>query len=142
MYAAVREKLYPAMRPDARKQVSEHYEAYLDDLSMQTFEPALRHGDFGGSNILWNPTEFEITGVIDFSFCGMGDPIIDLASVSTLGEDLFNRILPRYEPDETRHAGLLARVRFYRGTFALSEALDGLRDGDEGAYHRGMETYV
>ena len=37
---------------------------------------------------------------------------------------------------------LLARARFYRATFALTEALDGLRDGDQEAYRRGMESYL
>jgi aminoglycoside 2''-phosphotransferase len=37
---------------------------------------------------------------------------------------------------------VLARARFYRGTFALMEALDGLRDNDPEAYRHGMEQYV
>jgi aminoglycoside 2''-phosphotransferase len=142
MYTEVREKLYPAMRPDARQQVTQHFEVYLDDPRLQTFEPRLRHGDFGGSNILWDAVRNKITAVIDFSFCAMGDPAADLASISTLGEDFLARIAARYEQDDARRAELLARARFYRGTFALSEALDGLRDGDKQAYHRGIENYV
>lgn len=142
MYGVVREKLYPAMRVDARKSISAHFEAYLDNPRLHNFEPRLRHGDFGGSNILWDPTKGAITGVVDFSFCGMGDPAADLASIATLGEDFFSRITPRYEADDARLAELMARARFYRGTFALQEALDGLRDGDQEAYRRGIESYV
>ena len=142
LYGAVRDKLFPAMRPDARKSVSEHFEAYLDDPRLHNFDPRLRHGDFGGSNILWDPAKGTITGVLDFSFCGMGDPAADLASIATQGEDFLERIAPRYEPDPARLAGMLARARFYRGTFALQEALDGLRDHDQAAYQRGMETYI
>ena len=142
MYAEIRSKLYPAMRPDARKQVTEHFEAYLDDLRLHGFTPCLRHGDFGGPNILWDPRKGAVTGVIDFSFCALGDPAADLASISTQGEDFFARLAPRYEPDDAKRAALLARARFYRGTFALSEALDGLRLSDPEAYRRGMEEYV
>lgn len=142
LYGAVREKLFPAMRPDARRSISEHFEAYLDDPHLHNFEPRLRHGDFGGSNILWDPAKGAITGVLDFSFCGMGDPAADLASIATQGEDFLERIAPRCEPEPARLAEMLARARFYRGTFALQEALDGLRDGDQEAYRRGMETYI
>jgi aminoglycoside 2''-phosphotransferase len=142
MYAEVREKLFSAMRPDARKQVTAHFETFLDDHALQIFPPVLRHGDFGGDNILWDPTQTSVKAVIDFAFCAIGDPAYDLASISTLGEDFFQRLLPWYELDETRRDGLVARARFYRGVFALMEALDGLRDNDPQAYQRGMEGYI
>jgi aminoglycoside 2''-phosphotransferase len=140
-YTDVRQKLFPAIREDARKSVTQHFEAYLDDPALQAFIPCLRHGDFGGDNLLWDPAWGQACGVIDFSFCAIGDPAIDLASVSTLGEDFFNRLAARYEPDVQKLEPMLARAQFYRGTFALMEALDGLRDGDEAAYQRGMESY-
>jgi aminoglycoside 2''-phosphotransferase len=141
LYSEVRKKLFQAMREDARRSVKEHFEAYLDDSSQQAFFPCLRHGDFGGDNILWDPAWGQACGVIDFSFCGVGDPAFDLASVSTLGEDLFSRIASRYEPDPQKRGQLVTRACFYQCTFALMEALDGLRDGDELAYAHGMEPY-
>jgi aminoglycoside 2''-phosphotransferase len=142
MYAEVREHLLPAMRPDARVAVREHFEAYLDDPALQRFDPCLRHGDFGGSNILWDATHTALTGVIDFSACAPGDPAFDLASVATLGQDLWERILPRYAPDPSLRSALQVRARFYQGVFALMEALDGLRLGDPAAYRAGMEMYL
>jgi aminoglycoside 2''-phosphotransferase len=141
MYAEVRAKLFPAMRPDARREVTALFEGYLDDPALQEFIPCLRHGDFGGSNILWDPAKGQITGVVDFSYCAPGDPAVDLAGIWSLGNDFIDRLAPRYERDETRRAALLARARFYRGTFALMEALDGLKYNDPGAYQRGMEGY-
>jgi aminoglycoside 2''-phosphotransferase len=140
-YSAVRQKLFHTMRDDARKSVADHFEAYLDDPALQTFLPCLRHGDFGGDNLIWDPAWGQACGVIDFSFCAVGDPAIDLASASTLGDDFFARLSARYEPDAKKRELLLSRARFYRGTFALMEALDGLRDGDEKAYLRGIEMY-
>jgi aminoglycoside 2''-phosphotransferase len=142
MYAEVRDKLFPTMRPDARRGVSTHFESYLDDPALQEFIPCLRHGDFGGSNILWDRERSVITGIIDFSACAPGDPAYDLASVSTLGNDFFDRLLPRYEHDAAKRAALLTRARFYRGTFALTEALDGLKNDDPVAYKSGMEGYT
>jgi aminoglycoside 2''-phosphotransferase len=37
---------------------------------------------------------------------------------------------------------LLARVRFYKGTFALYEALFGIENGDQAAFEAGMKTYI
>ncbi len=142
MYDDVRARLFPAMRPQAREQISRHFEDYLGDRTRQTFGPALRHGDFGGSNILYDPNLYTITGVLDFSSCALGDPAYDLASVSTLGEPLFTWIAQAYEPDEGKRARLLDRSRFYRGTFALEEALDGFNRHDLRAYEHGMKEFI
>jgi aminoglycoside 2''-phosphotransferase len=141
-YQSARKQLFAAMRPEARRTVIRHFEAYLDDSSLHEFTPCLRHGDLGGSNILWDGQSGAITGVIDFADCAIGDPAYDLASLSTLGADFFERLSQRYDPDPINRALLLARARFYRGTFALSEALEGLRTGNRDAYQRGMEAYV
>ncbi len=142
MYAEVRQKLFPAMRPDARKQITAHFEVFLDDPGLHDFSPALRHGDFGGVNILWDPEKRTVNAIIDFSSCAVGDPAYDLASIWTLGEDFFQRLAPRYEPGTARRENLMSRARFYQGTFALEEALDGLRYNDPQAYQHGMEAFI
>ena len=128
--------LFPAMRPQARSSVTKHFEAFIENPHVREFELSLIHGDFGGSNILFNREN--ITGIIDFSFAGLGDPARDMAAVSTYGEPFFARIC-RYYPDVE---SLLERARFYRGTFALYEALHGFRNHDEEAFASGMEQYV
>ena len=141
LYGEVREKLFPAMRPDARKDVSRHFEAYLDEPSLHHFDPCLRHGDFGGSNILWDPQQGAATAVLDFTFCALGDPALDLAAASTLGDEFFPSLLEVYAPLPLTRGALQARARFYRGVFALEEALDGLRLNDAEAYQAGMAQY-
>lgn len=137
MYADVREYLFPHMRPSARDQVSGHFESMLSNPDRLGFQPVLRHGDFGAGNILWNPATWTITGVIDFSFAGLGDPAMDAAAVSTMGDVLLKSMFVVY-PDLQE---MLDRVRFYRGTYALMEALDGVRDRDPEAFERGMRQY-
>jgi aminoglycoside 2''-phosphotransferase len=66
--------------------VTSLFEGYLDDPALQEFIPCLRHGDFGGSNILWDPAKGQITGVVDFSYCAPGDPAVDLAGIWTMGK--------------------------------------------------------
>jgi aminoglycoside 2''-phosphotransferase len=124
------------MRPDSRTSVTEHFENYFNNPSLHEYEPALIHGDFGGSNILFEADK--ITGIIDFSFAGLDDPALDIAAVSTYGKSFFARICQYYPNIDP----LLERANFYRGTFALHEALHGLHNNDQEAFASGMEEYV
>ena len=128
--------LFPLMRPDARDSVTRHFEDYFNNADSHGYELSLIHGDFGGSNILFDQSQ--ITGIIDFSFARLGDPAQDIAAVSTYGDSFFAQISRYYPGIES----LLKRARFYRGTFALYEALHGFRNHDQEAFASGMEQYV
>jgi aminoglycoside 2''-phosphotransferase len=135
-FSNIKEHLFPLMRSEARHAATEHFENYLSNSSMHEFKPAMIHGDFGGSNILFHQSK--ITGIIDFSFAGPGDPAQDIAAVSTYGEPFFARICRHYPNIDS----LLERTEFYRGTFALQEALHGFLSGDKEAFASGMEEYL
>ena len=135
-YSDVQKHLFPLMRPEARIAVTKHFEDYFNESSLHEYEPALIHGDFGGSNILFENSK--IAGIIDFSFASLDDPARDIAAVSTYGEEFFARIRRYYPNIES----LLERAKFYRGTFALYEALHGLRNNDKEAFESGMKEYV
>lgn len=138
LYAEIRTLLFTAMRPDARRAVSQHFEAYLDAAQSQSFTPSLRHGDFGPGNILYSPGEVAVKGVLDFSFATMGDPAVDLASLSCYGDEFLQAVLAHYPAQE----GIVERAQFYRGTFALQEALAGIKLNDRQAYEAGLAMYV
>src|SRR5205085_6629176 len=116
--------LFQYMRPDARQQVTDNFDHYLRNLTRFTYPPVLRHGDFGGSNILYDSQTNSISGIIDFELLGFGDPATDVAALSTYGEEFFALCLDIYPEMQT----MLDRARFYRSTFALQEAYYGLRD--------------
>ena len=121
-----------------RQWAQAHFEAYLDDPSLQAFEPCLIHGDFGPSNVLYDDRSHIVSGVIDFGFAGLGDPAQDIAAASCFGDDF----LAHYARSYPNLEALLPRARFIKGTFALSEALHGAKTGDEEAYKSGMEQYI
>jgi aminoglycoside 2''-phosphotransferase len=140
MYADVRSKLFPAMRPDARREISVHFESYLEGVASSTWEPTLIHGDFGPSNILYDERTRELSGIIDWSSAGTGDPATDLAALIgpvSYGEDFAGALVSSYPT----LAAELPRAHFYLGTFALQDALFGLETGDEQAYEAGMSQY-
>jgi aminoglycoside 2''-phosphotransferase len=136
LYTEARQHLFPLMRSDARQGLTEHFEHYLITPALQRYQPSVIHGDFGGSNILF--LDDRITGILDFSFTGYGDSALDLAAISTYGEPFFSMFCQFYPVTEP----MLARAEFYRGTFALEEALHGWKYHDQEAFDSGMEQYV
>jgi aminoglycoside 2''-phosphotransferase len=137
LYEEIRNYLYPKMRADARERVSNYFETYLNTPELHNFEPTLRHGDFGSGNILYDEQEESISGIIDFGSAGLGDPAVDIAAVMTFGESFFKH----YYVSSPGIDGMLERAKFYNSTFALQEALYGLKHDDQEAFERGMAAY-
>lgn len=137
LYTGFRETLFPHMRPDAQQWVADSFNDYFAHPHQFTFTPVLKHGDFGGSNILYDPDTNQITGIIDFESLGPGDPASDAAALSTYGDEFFELCLVAYpEMDSMRH-----RANFYRSTFALQEAYFGALLNDPEAFENGLAEY-
>lgn len=131
-----RERLFPHMRADALRAVERDFAAALNDTDLWRYDPCLIHGDFGAGNILFQ--QGLISGIIDFSFCGVGDPAQDLgALIASFGEDFAERVFHCY-PALRSH---LARARFYCGNYALIQALYALRDDDADEFEDGIADY-
>jgi aminoglycoside 2''-phosphotransferase len=135
-FEEVRKNLFFYMREDACKTVTDTFETYFRQGDLQKYSPCLVHGDFGGSNILFDGRQ--VSGVLDFAGACTSDPALDIASVSVYGEEFFVRICRFFPVDET----MLRRAKFYRSLFALEEAMYGWKSGDEAAFSRGMEQYI
>jgi aminoglycoside 2''-phosphotransferase len=138
LYKATTRQLFPEMRPEARRSIANLFETFLDNPAIHSFTPSLRHGDLGPSNILFDPVKQQVSGIIDFNSIAVGDPAVDIAALSLYGEQFIKKLQGFYPEIES----LLKRASFIRGTYAIQEALDGLRDGDRGAYQRGMALYI
>jgi aminoglycoside 2''-phosphotransferase len=139
VYTRIQAKLFPLIRPDAREQVTSRFETYLDTPRIHHFTPVLRHGDFGGGNIIFNPETQSIAGVIDFAFTGLGDPAVDIAGLQCFGDTFFEASCQVYP----EMAAYEERSQFYRsGAFALLEALFGVEQGDQAALEGGLASYV
>ncbi|MCA9953746.1 MAG: aminoglycoside phosphotransferase family protein [Anaerolineales bacterium] len=138
VYGRIQTQLFPYMRLDACKTVTYHFESVLDDPAQYNFAPVLRHGDFGTGNLLHDPATQQMSGVIDFGFAVLGDPAFDVAGLLTYGEPFVQQMVKHYPAI----ADFWPRVHFYKGTFALLEALYGAEHGDEAAFNRGLEGYV
>jgi aminoglycoside 2''-phosphotransferase len=139
LYGRIRQHLFPHMRHDAQEQVAHHFESFLNEPAAWAFEPRLRHGDFGIGNLLFDSETQAMTGIIDFSFAGLGDPATDFAALlASFGETFYWECANIYPA----MADSLPHVQFYLGTFALQEALFGFENGDEAAFASGMANYI
>jgi aminoglycoside 2''-phosphotransferase len=78
-----------------------------------------------------------LTGVIDFSSAGLGDPAQDIGALWSLGDPLMSHILDLY-PEMRGH---MRRVAFIRSTYALQQALFALRDGNQEDFEDGIQDY-
>ena len=138
LYQQFQGHLFPYMRFDACEQVTHTFDVFLNEQKHFDYTPVLRHGDFGGSNILYDATRQVITCVIDFSSAGLGDPALDIAAISCSGEAFFKRVYNKYPNMDL----LIERAQFYKSTFALQEALYGLRDNDQESFKDGIAEYI
>lgn len=138
IYGRIREKCFPFMRASARTWTSAHFEAFLDDTRNFQYEPVLKHGDFGTTNILFDRERQVISGIIDFGGAGLGDPAYDFAGIlSSYGESFLRRFAVVYPEIESFWNCIL----FYKGTFALLEALFGIENDDQEAFESGIADY-
>lgn len=139
IYSRIQAKCYPFMSSDARSWATHHFETFLADSAYFAYKPVLKHGDFGPSNILFDFDQQVIRGIIDFGGAGPGDPAYDFAGIlSSYGEAFLRRFVPMYPEIEA----FWDRIIFYKGTFALLEALFGLENQDQNAFKSGIAKYV
>ena len=138
VYGRIQTKLFPYMRLDACKEVAHHFESVLDNPNQYQFEPVLRHGDFGTGTLLHNPATGQMSGIIDFGFTVLGDPAFDVAGLLTYGEPFVQKVANYYPAIHE----FWPRIWFYKGTFALFEALFGIENGDQAAFESGIKQYV
>jgi aminoglycoside 2''-phosphotransferase len=136
---AFRSELYGFMRPDAIAAVEREFAAFLGGRDSAGWQPCLRHGDFGGANLLYDDDAHELTGVIDFGSAAIGDPAVDLAGISAFDARLAQAMHATYPALFT--PATQRRASFYRSTFALQQALWALRADDADEFNDGIASY-
>ncbi|MGP4108451.1 aminoglycoside phosphotransferase family protein [Virgibacillus sp. L01] len=137
LFDKIQNKLFPYIRKESQKEITQSFKTFLNGRALD-LKTTLIHGDFGASNILWNTETSRISGVIDFGGSSLGDPAYDFAGIlSSYGENFFNLCINMY-PDGN---AISERVKFYKSTFALQEALHGIENKDNTAFENGIKGY-
>ncbi|UAX97236.1 phosphotransferase family protein [Ensifer adhaerens] len=112
-------------------------ESFSDFLAIcDTLPRCLIHGDFGSGNILVD--RGRLSGVIDFSGCGPGDPAYDFASLEAgFGGRFVELVLEHFSLGSAARD----RMRFYRMTFPLLDILHGIENRDPEALDAGVRAF-
>lgn len=138
LFNRMQDKLFPFIRGEVQDKIIQSFENFLNGKIALNLKTTPIHGDFGASNILWDPKLDSISGIIDFGSSGLGDPAYDFAGIlSSYGEEFFNMCIELY-PNGNE---ISERVKFYQSTFALQEALHGIENNDQQAFKNGIKAY-
>jgi aminoglycoside 2''-phosphotransferase len=138
LFHKIQNKLFPYIRKEAQNGITQAFKTFLNSKAFLNLKTTLIHGDFGASNILWKPETSKVSGIIDFGGSSLGDPAYDFAGVlSSYGEGFCNMCINLY-PNGNE---ILERVKFYKSTFALQEALHGIENNDSQAFENGIKDY-
>lgn len=109
------------MSPEAKARAYRELKAMA---TLNCHEEALCHTDIGGAIVFDEATE--TVGIIDFGSSFISDPVLDVATLSVLGDDFLTTVTARYPSLADR----IEASRIVRETFALQDALYGARQGD------------
>jgi len=134
MLLRFRTALFPRIGAAVQARVDAHFVALLQ---AEAYRPALRHGDLGASNILFDPIQGRLTGVLDWGGRAVGDPALDLASLTcpaSLGRPFLDLL-----GGPVHWGAEWERAQRYMGLFALEEALWGAENDDPAALARGLQ---
>ncbi|WP_430787350.1 phosphotransferase family protein [Virgibacillus flavescens] len=138
LFHKIQNKLFPFIRKEAQNEIAQSFKTFIGGRAFLNLKTTLIHGDFGASNILWNPEKSKITGVIDFGGSGLGDPAYDFAGLlASYGEEFYKMCINLYPNGDE----ISERVKFYKSTFALQEALHGIENSDNQAFENGIKNY-
>lgn len=141
LFVRLKEKVFVHMNEKARQSVAANFEAFFEEISSSYFPQTVIHGDFGPTNLLYDPVDQRLSGVIDFGSVSIGDPALELASAFFgpfgLGKEWARQVAEDY-PEAADYA---KRAKFYASTFALQDALFGVENGDEQAFQSGIASY-
>lgn len=122
LYARVREVLFPQMPAEARERTIASFETFLDTDEHFTLTPVLVHGNFGSACILYHARDRALSGILDFSQAGLGDPASDFGRL--LGPQGYGlEALQRCEQVYPGLVHLYERMQFYAQATVLQDTL-------------------
>lgn len=127
LYRDAREQIFPLLRPEVSRRFTALFEETLNDASMLTFNPCLTHGRLDPYNVLYDEASGQISGVVDFSHAGIGDPAADFAGLLIHGEEFLDWVSLGYVMPHDVHR----RATFIRAITPLQDAVESLRRGDQ-----------
>lgn len=138
LHSMVNNSIFPLIAENVRNNISSSFRTFLDKFDLLGFKPKFIHGDFGGWNIIFNESDMDIAGVIDWSSSRIGDPALDFSELLyDFGPEIMSKVKEIYlhETDQW----FWDRVYFY---LSLEGFLDFFESGSQELIKRGLKRIV
>jgi len=124
-YYKVRKNVIPILSAEQKKWVNELFETFLNNEENFNFNPCIAHCDFDSSNILVNPSNYQITGIIDFEQTKVYDPVIDLLFYDE-GKEFMDQLFKNYKIHN--YCDLKERMEFFYNHMGLHYLMFGIEN--------------
>jgi aminoglycoside phosphotransferase (APT) family kinase protein len=114
----------PKFIDDVRAATVARWCDWADAVLADAVEPVLLHGDFGGHNWLWDPSDRCVVAVVDFEESAVGDPHYDLRYFPSQADSLqLLRATSRHYEANTGRSIAIDRVMAWHLRTSLGDAL-------------------
>lgn len=130
LFRQVKASAFPFLGPEEQAWTSRLFQEMNNDHSLWDFSPVLTHGDFDGSNILYDESRGKVSGIIDFEEAGEnGDPAVDFcALLAGFGTGFLEDVLATYALDVS--AAMRHRIDLLAKRILFIELLYGVQVND------------
>lgn len=122
-FEKAKEMAYPLLTSNQKQWTSKIFLDFLGEKKNFEFTPTVVHNDFDTSNVLVDPTTFEVTGIIDFEETGVYDPAADFIFYNE-GEFFLNQLFTNYRGVKDRN--IKNRMKFLYCRAGLIYILTGV----------------
>lgn len=131
----MKKEVFPKLNSGQKKWLNKVFSNFLDDKQNFKFTPCVIHGDFDTSNILVDPNNYNITGIIDFEESSIFDPAADFLFFDE-GDTFLTQILDNYKG--IKEESFLNRMKFLYCRTCVPYFQFGLKQNRMDVYSEGM----
>lgn len=130
LFRQVKAIAFPHLSPEEQEWTSHLFQEINGDLSLWKLTPVFTHGDFDGSNILYDESRREVSGIIDFEEAGQNsDPASDFcALLAGFGTAFLEDALDAYTLNVS--PAMRRRINLHAKRILFIELLYGIQAND------------
>ena len=124
-FEKIKEIVYPLLSENQKSWITNLFKNYLRDENNFKFSPSIAHCDFDTSNIIINPSDLQIQGIIDFEEIKLYDPSVDLLFFAQ-GKEFMNELFKNYKI--YNYNDLKERMQFFYHKMGLNYLVFGIEN--------------
>ena len=121
----IEEIVFPILSESQKRWISNLFKKYFRNENNFKFHPSIAHCDFDTSNIIINPLNSQIQGVIDFEEAKFYDPSVDLLFFAQ-GKEFMNELFKNYKI--YNYNDLKERMQFFYDKMGLNYLVFGIEN--------------